>query len=488
MFSYSLSVGGEDMKRPNVSGQFYPSNAKDLSFLIDRFFSQADIVPVNNYVDVLIVPHAGYIYSGGVAAYGFKAVSKNNYKTIVILAASHHFPFEGISIWPDGGFEMPLGVVPVDSDFARSLAQKNNHFIHDKKVFDREHSLEVEIPFLQKTFQDFKIVPVIFGQPPLKTIADFSIALREVVADREDVLVVVSTDMSHFYEDKKAREKDRMALDAIKAYDVEAFWKGCQVNAIEMCGFMPVTAALLYAKQKGLDKIDVLRYANSADVSGDKSRVVGYSSIIIYSSAADKMPLENREEKKDIEEGVLSLNLKQKKRLLSIARDTIDTYIRRGKKLEVQETDPRLLEEEGAFVTIHKKGDLRGCIGNIIGRGPLYQTVRDMAIASATQDPRFSPVEEKELENIDIEISVLSKPRVIKSADEIILGKHGVIISKGFYNSGVFLPQVATETGWSKEEFLSQLCYQKAGLAPNCWKDPSVKMQVFSAQVFSEKE
>ncbi|MBF0478458.1 MAG: AmmeMemoRadiSam system protein A [Candidatus Omnitrophica bacterium] len=181
------------------------------------------------------------------------------------------------------------------------------------------------------------------------------------------------------------------------------------------------------------------------------------------------------------------LTVDQQKRLLVIARSTMETYIQTGKVLNFDEKDLRLQDEEGAFVTIHKNGQLRGCIGNIIGQGPLLKTVRDMAIASATQDPRFEPVTPAELKDLELEISVLSKPRPIKSVDEIKMGEHGVIVKKNGIRLGIFLPQVATETGWSKEKFLSELCSQKAGLPADAWKDPATTLEIFTAQVFSEK-
>ena len=156
--------------------------------------------------------------------------------------------------------------------------------------------------------------------------------------------------------------------------------------------------------------------------------------------------------------------------------------------MDVQADDARLSLEEGAFVTIHKNGNLRGCIGNIIGRQPLYQTVRDMAISSATKDPRFPSVTVGELEDIHVEVSVLSKPKVITNVDEIQLGVHGVIVSQGPFHTGVFLPQVAEETQWTKEEFLSHLCSQKADLPADAWKDPKTKIEIFTAEVFSEKD
>ena len=181
------------------------------------------------------------------------------------------------------------------------------------------------------------------------------------------------------------------------------------------------------------------------------------------------------------------LNKEQKKKLLEIARKAIETYLKTGKTIEVKETDPVLLKELGAFVTLKEKGRLRGCIGNIIGQKPLYLTVRDMAIEAAVSDPRFTRLETQELKNIEIEVSVLSPLEKIDSVDKIKLGKHGVLIRKGFA-SGVFLPQVAQETGWSKDEFLSNLCSHKAGLKPDAWKDKASEIYIFTAEVFSEKE
>ncbi|MBF0594222.1 MAG: AmmeMemoRadiSam system protein A [Candidatus Omnitrophica bacterium] len=224
----------------------------------------------------------------------------------------------------------------------------------------------------------------------------------------------------------------------------------------------------------GFNKARVLKYATSADATGDKSRVVGYASVVFY---------------KDKPAGkVASLSVGQKARLLAIARSTLEAFVRTGKTSEIAEHDPRLLAEEGAFVTLHKDGQLRGCIGNIIGQGPLYKTVRDMSVAAASQDPRFSPVTADELGSIDLEISVLSTPVAVKSPDDIEMGKHGVIVSRGYSNRGVFLPQVATETGWSKEKFLSELCAQKAGLPPDCWKRADTRIEVFTADVFGEKK
>ncbi len=478
-----FAFGNEKVKRPSVSGQFYSADAKELARDVDGFIKKAPIEPKRNPIDILIAPHAGYVYSGPVAGYSFKAVAKNDYKTIIILAPSHFVEFDGISVWEEGAFETPLGTVEVDQELTKKLISANKNFYFYPEAFAKEHSLEVELPFLQRTFKNFKIVPVVMGQPSFETLESFAVALEKIIANRQDILIVVSTDMSHYHPDKLARQMDFESLEAIKELKAEKIFEECGARTkMEMCGFVPVTAALLYAKAKGLNQVEVLRYANSGDVSGDTKRVVGYSSVIIYKDQ-DKNSAQIQEKK--VED---FLTLSQKRRLIDIAKETIKEYVTTGKILEVKESDPALREVKGAFVTIHKKGNLRGCIGNIIGQGPLYLTVRDMAISAATEDPRFSPLTKGELKDIEIEISVLSKPRLVKSIDEITLGVHGVILSQGAFHQGVFLPQVATETGWSKEEFLVQLCSQKARLPKDAWKDSKTKIETFTAEVFSESD
>ncbi len=474
------SYGDANIKEPNVSGQFYTSNPQELSKQIDSFFAIAKNAPFEKEVGVVVVPHAGYVYSGAVAAYGFKAVSEKKVNTAVVIAASHYFPFNGISVWAKGGLKTPLGTVEVDEKFSEELIAKDEQFVFNKEVFDREHSLEVELPFLQKTFEGIRIVPIIIGQPDFPTLNKLAESLNSIVGERKDVLVVVSTDMSHFHNYETAKGKDAYAIEAVKAFDVEKIFREGAVRKMEFCGFMPLTAGMLYARARGFSNVDVLAYANSGDVTGDKNRVVGYTSIVF--SKPQKKELKNDGG------GVGPLSLDQKKRLIQIAKETIHTLMNEKKVFEVEEQDPRLQEEEGAFVTIHKHGRLRGCIGNILGKGPLFKTVRNMAVSAAVKDPRFPALTKEELKDIDIEISVLSKPWRITNVDEIQLGVHGVIVSGGMFNRGVYLPQVATETGWSKEQFLSSLCSQKAGLPADAWKDPKTVIEIFTASVFSEED
>lgn len=466
------------IKEPNVAGGFYSADPKELSDSIDHYKESTGVVPVDRRVQIAIAPHAGYPFSGPVAAYTFKAIARNHYKTVVIIAPSHFFPFEGISVWPKGGFKTPLGTVPVDDDFAGALLKENPKFQFLPQVFEREHAIEVELPFLQKTFDHVRIVPILMGNPDPQVCRDLAVALDKLIGRRNDVLILISSDMSHYYTYDVANQMDALTLQAIQEIDPKKFFEGCIARKMEMCGFVPVTTALIYARLRGINHVEVLKHANSGDTSGDKSRVVGYSSVIFYS---DLLGQDQPSEK-----GIKSLSLAEKNELLRIARRSIETFVKTGKVADFTVKDARLNETEGAFVTITKHGDLRGCIGNIIGQEPLYETVRDMAVAAASEDPRFTPLTVAELGEIHLEISVLSQPRRVKDASEIQLGRHGVIVKNGIHQ-GVFLPQVADETGWNKEEFLSQLCSQKAGLPRDAWKDPDTALYIFTADVFAEK-
>jgi AmmeMemoRadiSam system protein B/AmmeMemoRadiSam system protein A len=467
----------DNLKKPNVSGQFYPGRPEELGRFIDEAESRAGSVAQDKKVEMVVSPHAGYVYSGWVAAYGYKAIAKNKYSTVVIIGPSHFHGFNGVAAWPKGKFETPLDTVAIDEDFAAQLMKKDADVQELPDVFTPEHSLEVQLPFLQKDFKDFKIVPLLMGYPDFEVTRKLAAALNDLVGKREDVLVVISTDLSHYHPYDVAVQMDKYATDSMLAGDIRSIWnENLTREKMEMCGFTAVVVGLQYAQLRNLKSVELLRYANSGDATGDKSRVVGYSSLIFY-----------KNEKVSSPSGITALNKDQKRSLLQMARQTVEAFVKDKKTLDVRSTDPRLAEQEGAFVTLTKHADLRGCIGNIVGDQPLFKTIRDMAIAAASQDPRFPPVKSDELADLEFEISVLSKPQKISDPKQIKLGTHGVIVSRGF-NRGVFLPQVATETGWDLERFMGELCSQKAGLPADCWHDPKTTIEIFTADVFSEKD
>ncbi|MDD4879763.1 MAG: AmmeMemoRadiSam system protein B, partial [Candidatus Omnitrophica bacterium] len=462
-----------DIQKPAVAGSFYPAESVLLAGQINNYLNDAKPEPVNGNIIALISPHAGYIYSGPVAAYAYKAISGKQYDTIVVIGISHHVLFDGVAYLEKDFYRTPLGDVPIDLEFTRKLARaEKNVLCKNPHAFEEEHSAEVEIPFLQMSVKDFKIVVLLMGRPDYVTCNKLARGIVKTIKESgRRALIVASTDLSHYFKYDDAIAKDRVTLSELLNFDASRFAEAASAGECQLCGSGPVVTAMIVGKDLGADKIQILKYANSGDTAGDKSRVVGYASAVIYKS---------KEEER-------MLNSGQKKELLNIARKTVESYVKNGKVPEFKEVDPGLLSQEGAFVTLHKKGELRGCIGNIIGSQPLWMTVRDMAVESSTKDPRFEPVAPDELKDIKIEISVLSQPKLVRDINEIKMGTHGVIVKRGF-NSGVFLPQVATETGWSRDEFLSNLCAHKAGLPADAWKDKKTELYTFTAQVFGEEQ
>lgn len=484
----------DEVKEPNVAGAFYPKDKSTLARSVDGFITQANHQRAfEGNIFCLISPHAGYDFSGQTAAYGYKLIKGAPYKTVVILGPSHYYGFNGVSVYASGKFRTPLGDVEIDSDFTRKIILPSQNINFIPQAFAKEHSVEAQLPFLQRTLNGFKLVPIVVGDCGLEDLNNLANALVSAIGGRKDVLLVASTDLTHSYNYQETEIVDKVNLSYLEKMSPEVIYEKLKEGTVQMCGGYPVVAAMLSARKLSHDKLKVLHYTNSAEVTRKKIKglwTVGYVSAIIYSAennseskAENKLQSEaGRERDKE-----MTLSPDQKKRLLEIARKTIDEYLAAGKRLDFKEDDPQLKSVSGAFVTLHKQGELRGCIGNITGEKPLFETIRDMAIASATGDPRFPAVTREELKKVDIEISVLTPLKRITGIDEFQLGIHGVLVKSG-WNQGVFLPQVALETGWSKEEFLSQLCAHKAGLSADAWKDPKTELYIFSAIIFSENK
>ena len=471
---FLFSSFAANIKEPSAAGTFYPDNPKKLSKMVDTLIAGAKAQKSDTDAFILIVPHAGYGFSGRAAAAAYKLLKPKKYKTVVIIGTGHHYGFSGVSVYPQGQFITPLGSMEVDNEFARKLLDQDRDIYFQPLAFEKEHSVEVQLPFLQRALKGFKIVPVVMGDCPLSTCNKLALLLKAAIAGREDVLIVVSTDLYHGYDFEEAERMDSLAISFIKNMDAEGLYYGLREGKLQMCGGFGVVSAINLGRYLSYDKPRLIDYTHSSRVTGKMIKgvwTVGYASMIIDSKREDNA----------------MLNKEERKKLLKIARSSIENYLKTGKKPSLSETGPLLLEELGAFVTLHKRGELRGCIGNITGRGPLYLTIRDMAIESATGDPRFPAVELEELKDIDIEISVLSPMKKTDNPDDIRLGIDGVLVRKGF-KSGVFLPQVATETGWSKDEFMSNLCVHKAGLSPDAWKGDGIEIYTFTAEIFSEKE
>lgn len=476
------TVFAADVKNADLAGSWYPASGTQLRSELQGYLDKAKPEKIDGHVFALISPHAGYRFSGPVAAYGFKSLQGRDIKTVIILGFSHRKFFSGISVYDRGSWRTPLGDVGVDEQLAKRIIAQNPRIRFEPGLFEDENSVEMEVPFVQLVFKDAGIVPIAFGTQNYSDAGILADALAAVLKDRQDVLVVASTDLSHYHPYNEANSIDNHMIGTLRKMNAKELYDETGLGLSELCGIMPVCAVLQAAEKLGFDGVKVLKYANSGDISGDRSKVVGYLSAVIYKST------EYRAQRTELKkEGAEMLNDAQRKKLLQIARESITSYVRDGKKKTFTENDPVLKENMGAFVTLHEAGELRGCIGNMVGQGPLYQTVANMAIEAATGDPRFPKLSAQEIDKIDIEISVLSPLKRVSSPDEIKIPGDGVLVRRGF-NSGVYLPQVATETGWSKEEFMNSLCAHKAGMPAHAWKDPSTEVYVFTAEVFGEKE
>ncbi len=474
----SKEAGMKEIRESAVAGAFYPDNPDVLSRDVKRYLENAKKEKLEGEIVALVSPHAGYMYSGQVAAYAYKLIEGKTFDCVVVVAPSHRALFKGASVYDRGGFRTPLGTVPVDVDLSKKMIGQRKEIQFLPEAHSQEHSLEVQIPFLQVVLKSFKLVPIVM-EPYWKweTCQYLASAIAEAVRGKK-VLLIASSDLSHFHSYDEAVRLDRIVLGYIDRFDPEGLNRDLKSERCEACGGGPVIAIMLAAKMLGANRGKVLKYANSGDVTGDRSRVVGYGAGVFYKAAGGKEKMKN-EKKVGVD---LGLSQEEKKTLHHIARAVVENKARGKAVPEFLVESPILKENRGAFVTIHKRGQLRGCIGYIEGHGPLHKTIEDMAEAAAFRDPRFSPVKENELPELEFEISVLTPLKRIKDVDEVQVGKHGIYIKKGWF-SGLLLPQVATEYGWDRQTFLEHTC-QKAGLPPNAWKEKDTEIYIFSADVF----
>ena len=468
----------KEIREPVVAGSWYSDNPEILSRELKGYLDNAMKGEIQGKIIALISPHAGYQYSGGVAAHAYKLIEGETFNSIVVVAPSHRALFKGASLYDRGGFRTPLGVIPIDEELSKRMMEKLKEIQFLPEAHAQEHSLEIQLPFLQMVSKTFKLVPIVM-EPywSWETCQSLATTIAETVKGK-NVLLIASSDLSHFHSYQKAVELDKRVLQHIERFDPEGLNRDLRQGRCEACGGGPIISIMLAAKALGANKGKVLKYLNSGDVTGDRSRVVGYAAGVFYKTAGGTEKM--REETKV---GVdLGLSEQEKKILHHIAKTVIENKAK-GKPIpEFKVDSPILKENRGAFVTIQKKGQLRGCIGYIEGRGPLYRTVEEMAEAAAFRDPRFMPINEKELPELNIEISVLTPLKRITDVKEIEVGKHGIyIIKKPF--SGLLLPQVATEYGWDRQTFLEHTC-NKAGLPSNAWKDKNTEIFIFSADIF----
>jgi len=482
-----------EVRKPAVAGQFYPDDAEQLSTMVDTFLAQAEEVGGEGHAWLepiaIIVPHAGYIFSGQVAAYAFKQIEGVDYQAIVVVGTNHSAPgFRRVSIYAEGAFETRLGLVPVDTELAKALIAADERIIFDRGVHRHEHSIEVELPFLQKVCPDHAIVPVIVGEPSPENCEALSEALAQVLSGKK-ALIVASSDLSHYPSYDDARRVDMATLAAIETMDPQRLTETISEYMSEgipnlhtlCCGEGPIRVAMMAAKKLGANQATVLRYANSGDTPfGDWDQVVGYGAVMFWRGKENLADFVISAPPSPLKE-LSTLNSNERDELLAIARQTIAQFVETGTVPRFEVSESNLFQERGCFVTLKKHGELRGCIGRLVPRRPLYLTIQNVAISAAINDRRFLPVTKEELKDINIEISVLWPLEPIEDVSEIEVGRHGLVIVKG-QNHGVLLPQVATEENWDRNEFLRQICL-KAGLPEDAWQE-GAQLYVFTAEVF----
>ena len=460
------------IRKPAVAGSFYAGDAKELRQDVQNCFSRCKN-PLMENVQAVIVPHAGYVFSGVTAASAFAAINPDaEYEHIFLLGPSHHVYLGKASVnIGASAYATPLGNVPVDTALCKDLMEKSDAITYAQEAHESEHCLEVELPFLQYHMKKLpSIVPIIIATQELTTLKKIADTLKPYLNEKN--LFVISSDFSHYPAYKDAEIVDGLTKDSIMTGKVEAFVNATLHNqelgidhlATSACGMAPIATLLMMTENDAKIKPHHVMYCNSGDSPyGGKDKVVGYHSFVFTTETCG-----------------FDLTSEDRKMLKSIAYHTIKAT-REGKKYEPGKLSDVLLTKCGAFVSLHKKGRLRGCIGHFGEDMPLYQVVEHMAKAAAFEDPRFYGVTMEELDDIDIEISVLTPMKRIQSIDEFELGKQGIFIRKG-YHTGTFLPQVADEVSWTKEEFLGHCSQDKAGIGWDGWK--TAELYTYEAIVF----
>jgi hypothetical protein len=470
------------VREPAVAGVFYPKDPVELSRVIDACLAGGKTTPFDGEIKALICPHAGYPYSGPVAGSAYRLLVGRQYDMVVVLGPSHYADLHAASVTNAAVFRTPLGDVPISAK-AATLAQSSPFVLEPRCDVQRpqwwlqssraapavdtadtwEHSVEVEIPFLQKTLKDFQLLPVVMGEvDPAKAAS----VLGKIVDDR--TLIVASSDLSHYYSYATAQELDERCVKAICDLDIDT------METQEACGRIPILTLMHLARERGW-KACLLDRRNSGDTAGDKSRVVGYAAIAFYAPAPEMF------------------NTGDRRYLLELARNTVRAVVAGGSLPEVSAGNlaPKFTAPKGCFVTLTKHGDLRGCIGYIRAQGPLYRAVIENARNAAISDPRFPPVSPGEVDQIEIEISVLTEPQPLAFASSAELlqklqpHKDGVVLQIG-ERGATYLPQVWDQLP-DKVEFLNNLA-EKAGCDRTDWRQPGAAVFIYHVEAFKESD
>jgi len=459
-----------NIREPAVAGMFYPNDAEEINRLLNGFEVDAK---TQNIVGI-IAPHAGYQYSGQTASHAYSLLN-SDFKKVILIGPSHYTGFSGVSIPDYTHYETPLGVIAVSAEAAQLNDKLTKAGLSGTADHTKEHSLEVQLPFLQYKLNEFELIPILIGSSTeysdLTKIADM---IAEYIDS--ETLMVTSSDFTHygsrfgylpFIDNIEANiaQLAGLAAEPILAIDSEKFNSHCTESKDTICGRLPIV--IMLELMRGSD-VELMHYDTSGRITGDFKNSVSYMSFVFTKG---------------------SISDANQKYLLTLARDTLEQYVKTGKKSSPDEIPPELLEEKGCFVTLEKNHNLRGCIGHILPQESLYECVIENAVNAAVNDGRFQKVTEDELDDIEVEVSVLSVPKKLEFTSgedlksQLRPGIDGVILRKGFYQS-TYLPQVWDSLA-DKEQFLGKLC-AKAGLQSDCWTDTTTEVHVYQAFVFQE--
>ena len=434
------------IRNPVVAGQFYPESASRLKAMIKTL---VDEEAEKREVIGLVSPHAGYVYSGPVAG---AVISRIKFKdTFIIIGPNHTGKGKPLSIMTEGVWQTPLGEVAIDSELGKRILATSRHLQEDSTAHQYEHSLEVQLPFLQYFRADIRIVPITLAYGSSAAYKEIGREIARAVRELpREVVIMASSDMTHYEPQESAQKKDQQAIDAILRLNEDELLQRVEELDISMCGCAPTVCLISAARELGATAAELVRYQTSGDITGDYSSVVGYAGIII--TAAEMHPL------------------------VQLARQTVETYVRKGKvPSPPEELTPEMKEKAGVFVSLHKPGELRGCIGTFEPAAPnVAEEIIQNAISAATRDPRFPPVTPEELAHLDYSVDVLTAPKPVKDESRLDPKKYGVIVECGF-RRGLLLPDLE---GVDTADYQINICRQKAGIAP----DEPVKLYRFEVK------
>ena len=416
-----------------VAGQFYPGNVTGLTKMIEKLIDK-DAEKKN--VIGMMVPHAGYPYSGPVAGATISRVKFGD--TFIIMGPNHTGMGEQFSIMTAGTWQTPLGNVEIDSDLAKQILNGSEYLKEDSLAHQFEHSIEVQLPFLQYFSSDVKIVPIMLGYGSLKICSEIGSAIARVINSSEkDVIIIASGDMTHYESQATAQRKDKLAIESILNLDEKQLLERIDEENITMCGGVTASCLIVAAKILGAQNAELVKYQTSGDTTGDYASVVGYAGIIVNGKDVDPF--------------------------VKLARETVERYTQDGKIIYTEEVPVEMKGKAGVFVSIHKGTSLRGCIGTFEpNENNIAGEIIVNAVSSATRDPRFSPITADELADLNYSVDVLTTPEPVESEDELDAKKYGVIVEVG-WRRGLLLPDLE---GVDSVEQQIDICRMKAGITP----------------------